>query len=1413
MKPTMLRFWLSLAFVFPLVLILGGSLSSTGALGVTALAPAAPRDTIILSAAADTDTKSWDPDANYGSDTMLQLHYSNIERLRAAFALIRFDTADIPAGAVIDSASLELYLWNAAGADPVWIGLYDVYAAWSEADVTWNTRPNSQTGGFVYGVDVDAASGYKAWNVTGWINYWQNHPNYGLELRGPITGDPSYYERNFGSRDGRENPPRLVVTYHLPATATATPTATRTPTASYTPTRTRTATPTNPQSPIPNPPTPTRTRTATVTRTPTHTQSPIPNTPTPTRTATPSAVNLTLCAVEDTYVNAGAPNANYGAEPTFIVGYGLGQNEPFARRALLRFDLLFIPPGSQVQSARFEARLTTAGGLSPAPVAAYGIRNGWDELAATWADQPDIIEPAAAQVNVGLAAPSDIAWDVRGLVQDWIDDPGRNFGLALRGPEGGALWARTFLSRHDLGFCPRLVLQVQPAGDLPTPTPIPTFTPTPTPTDPAAICPPGDAGDSFAAATSLTPYTERQEYICPSGDMDWWKLPVVSGQEISIFLYDMPRSPDADYDVFLVNPTQGSVASSERWGAGKDEYVNHVAQQSGDYRVLVRGKGVADWSWKHPYKLLARACYPDEAGDYAFSATAIAPGTTTGRLCPPGDEDWYQFTLSGAASVAVSAGLSNLPADYDLYLYGPSGQVVMASVNSGTASEQINYTATALGAYLLRIKGKFGSEFHAAQAYQLQLGLTGADLSVENIEVTQAIQNLANQVPLVQDKTTYARVYVRSAAGSQTADARLHGTRGGAALPGSPLSPVNGKITAQTTGGNRANLNDAFYFLIPASWRSGSVTFRAEVLPVAPLSDPNAANNTRSVTLPFNWRRDLCVVMVGVGTDPQTASINDPNLWDIIGWLKRSYPVPTVKIYDSGAVEEELEICWWGPIPYPCWGPYEMPDDSWKVLLSLQTRDSFTYDPCDETHYWGMVHQSHGDGSGGAAYLDAWVGWGFMNTDPKLSYKTTWYWPHGGATLSHELGHNFDRHHVDCGSPDNVDTGYPYAACDIGPNTPTGYFGFNVASPAVITPTVAADLMSYGHSVGKPRWPSDYTYRALYNELTTSAATTAAAAPAAWLDAEELLYVTGAITPTAGTGQFEAAYRLPQGVIGERDLAKAARSLAAAQEPAIYHLRLFNAAGDLLADQPFPLPAVSDDIGPARPFQVILPYAPGATRLVVAGEAGMLAERPISPHPPAVYVLAPNGGEATADILEIRWEGGDEDGDALRYTVQYSPDEGATWQALATNVATTTLTVAAHALPGSDRALIRVIASDGVNAGSDQSDRPFVVPPHPPRAFITSPAGGASFASGQMILLSGATLDAEDGPLPAERLAWHSDRDGFLGDGDELPVTTLSPGRHVITLVATDSGGKIGQAAVEIFVGQTQIYLPLVLRN
>lgn len=87
-----------------------------------------------------------------------------------------------------------------------------------------------------------------------------------------------------------------------------------------------------------------------------------------------------------------------------------------------------------------------------------------------------------------------------------------------------------------------------------------------------------------------------------------------------------------------------------------------------------------------------------------------------------------------------------------------------------------------------------------------------------------------------------------------------------------------------------------------------------------------------------------------------------------------------------------------------------------------------------------------------------------------------------------------------------------------------------------------------------------------------------------------------------------------------------------------------------------------------------------------------------------------------------------------------------------------------------------------------------------PYSNIATPADGATFSKGSNVTFTGAGTDPEDGNLTGASLAWTSDRDGALGTGGTLRTTTLSPGKHKITLTATDSKGKTGTASVEITI-------------
>lgn len=723
--------------------------------------------------------------------------------------------------------------------------------------------------------------------------------------------------------------------------------------------------------------------------------------------------------------------------------------------------------------------------------------------------------------------------------------------------------------------------------------------------------------------------------------------------------------------------------------------------------------------------------------------------------------------------------------------------------------------------------------------YRLPLGAeeTAVDFSIEAIEVTQAIQNLNNSIPLVAEKRAYVRVYPRvDILTGQIPKIRLRGYKNGVELDWSPLPPLDAAVAPRVGGANRFRLDNTFNFWLPEHWRvGGDLTLRAEINYDGAINETKTDNNSRTVVVNLRKKKPLCVEMVSVRTSPQTAKSSDPGFMDILDWLNQSYPIPYALIDIGGTIEE-------------AGGPYELDPDTNKVLARMGWyrvwHDHNQWQKCGAAHFFGMVHPSEMS-AGGIGYRPGWAAWGVMATDSftqAVADAAPWYAPHGGAILSHEIGHNKGRKHVDCGDPDGADDDYPYVPCNLADGFPGGDVGFDYYDEAVIGPADAGDLMSYAMSIGKPRWPSPYTYKAIEDKIPDAnllAATTAdlltqtefataggrELAPAL-LAADSVLAVSALVTPTAGLATYDLLYTVPAGVIPDNKLIDtAATTLVTEDGP--YTLRLLDANQNTLGLLNFALPDADGppwiDTGGGSSFVLVMPYPDGTAHVALEQGAVEVARRTASAHAPAVRVLEPNGGESYAGSLTIRWEASDLDGDALSFVVQYSPDQGQTWRVVESDTTATTLDVSdtSH-LPGTNglTALVRVIASDGLLSGSDISNRPFSLRPNPPLAGISNPSQGEIIGWGQTLTLAGSALDAEDGQLGGDRLSWSVDG-APKGTGDDILIGGVtSYGKHTARLVATDSGNMTAAVQHTFFVqqqycrsNQNQLNLVFVIDN
>lgn len=104
-----------------------------------------------------------------------------------------------------------------------------------------------------------------------------------------------------------------------------------------------------------------------------------------------------------------------------------------------------------------------------------------------------------------------------------------------------------------------------------------------------------------------------------------------------------------------------------------------------------------------------------------------------------------------------------------------------------------------------------------------------------------------------------------------------------------------------------------------------------------------------------------------------------------------------------------------------------------------------------------------------------------------------------------------------------------------------------------------------------------------------------------------------------------------------------------------------------------------------------------------------------------------------------------------------------------------------------------------MNIGFAESAK-VTIPNKAPMPVITNPVDGAVVAQGNLVLFHGGAADLEDGDIPGSSLQWTSDLDGALGTGSTLPVSSLRPGVHRITLSATDGNGASAATSIEVIV-------------
>lgn len=654
--------------------------------------------------------------------------------------------------------------------------------------------------------------------------------------------------------------------------------------------------------------------------------------------------------------------------------------------------------------------------------------------------------------------------------------------------------------------------------------------------------------------------------------------------------------------------------------------------------------------------------------------------------------------------------------------------------------------------------------------------LAQVELEDDAIELTQAIQNRDNNLPLVADKRTVARVYVDTDGVffSQPVKVYLYGSRGGVDLPGSPLATMHSAPTSI----NRATKSHTANFTLPPSWDEGTVQFSARIRDLLGNEDASPAFNKAFTPkeVPVYW-----VVPINTGTNASPVLPSNAEIDSQESYLEAIYPVkdvqfvrkpwqavgPTTVGNTINALNQYYNnalLAWFITVLFTGQQPFQMPDQIYGFTPS-----------------------------GGGISDPVWVGGagrvarGFRGTS-------------GEGTMAHEINHNLDRdatgtwgRHTPfgCGAA-GPDGAWPYANDDI------QEVGYDTRGSGAPIPATFPDIMSYCQSGTLPtKWITPYRWNNLFNTFQTQAMLLAEAVRQ---DIQDVLYLSGYVNED-GSGTLNPV--LVQPGLTSEDVPEGD-----------YVVEVLDSSGKVLASETFQAQFIEiepDERITTVYFNFLLPAVQGAQKVVLRHQSEVLDEIEVSANPPVVTLTSPNGGETwDGGAHTIEWTASDPDGDPLTYNLLYSNDGGSTWYPIAAGLTETSYVVEAGTIPGGSQARIKVIASDGYHNAEDMSDANFTVTDSAPEAEIISPKDNSVASPGAPLLLQADGSDAEDEALPDEFFLW-SEGDTQLGLGRELPVN-LAPGRHTITLTVSDSAGNTATDTIEVFVG-TKIWLPQMVRE
>lgn len=599
-------------------------------------------------------------------------------------------------------------------------------------------------------------------------------------------------------------------------------------------------------------------------------------------------------------------------------------------------------------------------------------------------------------------------------------------------------------------------------------------------------------------------------------------------------------------------------------------------------------------------------------------------------------------------------------------------------------------------------------------------------ITVDGLEVTQVIQNMNHDVPLIAGKPTIVRAYL------STSDAHPWNLEGKLLVtPMGPTGPLSTPVVVPSLLNGfvdpaentllrlkRENLNRSITFRLPESLLAAG-TYLIQLLKVFPVGDESLGvfppSTERTIQLINSPPMRVHVVgmryRTATGGPTFTPMALDFNL--LRSWLLRAYPVSDV-FWTQTVVDYPNNTDTFDPTADDSVDPV-------NAFLSTIRADDVLNGTDKRTHYYGFVSDGGGFMRGKATGIPGSPDPTIVAsgpTGPSGGWDTDgsygdWY---GG----HELGHTYGRSHAPfCGAGGGLP--YPFPAGQLSTND-GAFVGFDVGDPLLGIPMAALpgvtwhDVMTYCDF----QWLSSFTYNGIRDRLVATEALSAgppappsggtggAATGGAVMALPSTIHVVAQVNRTKGTGKF----------LQVNPSASAINQ--AKNETVQYTLRALKADGTKIQEFSVgyrPYACKMDNEDESGSVDVVIPNGPDYAALELLDGAKVL-DRFAAGGTPAIPKNIRSGTATGGPVVAaaaapqqhgptIKWDAPAAAaglalgaGSPEKYKVQVSLDAGKTWKTIGLGLTSPNITLDQEMIAGATEVQVKVTSSNGFQSQS-----------------------------------------------------------------------------------------------------------------